>query len=216
MNEIDMSIEDLFDDGELTEKQKKILIAAIESFSEKGFAATSTSEIAKKAGVAEGTIFRHYKTKKELLINIVSPVMARLVAPFVIRDFDKVLNKRFDTFEEFLRAVFLNRREFFEKNSQIIRILVQEIPFQPELREQFKEHVASKLYERFARLADYYKEKGEIIDIPAPSALRLTASSIIGFFIAKYLIFPEAYWDDEAEMERTIHFIMHGIGTSKE
>lgn len=54
-----------FEDEEgLTEKQKKIIIAAIESFSEKGYAATSTSEIAKKAGVAEGTIFRHYKTKK--------------------------------------------------------------------------------------------------------------------------------------------------------
>ncbi|MDP4171296.1 MAG: helix-turn-helix domain-containing protein, partial [Bacillota bacterium] len=43
----------LNEDDILTEKQKKIIVAAIESFSEKGFAATSTSEIAKKAGVAE-------------------------------------------------------------------------------------------------------------------------------------------------------------------
>jgi len=213
-----MSDHELFDEGifegeELTEKQKKILFAAIESFSEKGYAATSTNEIAKKAGVAEGTIFRHYKTKKELLLNIVSPVMAKLVAPFVIRDIDKVLNKRFDTFEEFLRAMFKNRREFIEKNSQILRIFLQEIPFQPELREQFKEHVAAKLFERFTRAAVYYQEKGQLIDIPPMSALRMTASSIIGYFIAKYVIFPETDWDDESEMERTIEFILRGLGT---
>lgn len=51
-------------EGQFSEKQLKILEAAVEMFAEKGYAATSTSEIAKKAGVAEGTIFRHYKTKK--------------------------------------------------------------------------------------------------------------------------------------------------------
>lgn len=211
----DMFTEFLFEEDELTDKQKKILVAAIESFSEKGYAATSTNEIAKKAGVAEGTIFRHYKTKKDLLLNIVAPVMAKLVAPFVIRDLDKVLNKRFDTFEDFLRAMIENRREFIEKNGQIIRILVQEIPFHPELREQFKEHVAAKLFERFTKVAAYYQEKGEIIDIPPLSALRMTASSIIGYFIAKYLIIPESEWNDEAETERTIQFILHGLGTGK-
>ncbi|RDU37412.1 TetR/AcrR family transcriptional regulator [Neobacillus piezotolerans] len=208
----EISIEFLLEEDELTDKQKKILVAAIESFSEKGYAATSTNEIAKKAGVAEGTIFRHYKTKKDLLLNIVAPVMAKLVAPFVIRDLDKVLNKRFDTFEDFLRAMIENRREFIEKNGQIIRILLQEIPFQPELREQFKEHVATRLFERFTKVAVYYQEKGEIIDIPPLSALRLTASSIIGYFIAKYLIIPESEWDDEAETERTIQFILNGLG----
>jgi AcrR family transcriptional regulator len=77
-------------DETLTEKQKKILESAIEIFAEKGYSATSTSEIAKKAGVAEGTIFRHYKTKKELLLSIVAPTMAKLVAPFVIKDLNKV------------------------------------------------------------------------------------------------------------------------------
>ncbi|WP_316572178.1 TetR/AcrR family transcriptional regulator [Neobacillus sp. YIM B06451] len=213
MSDQEKMTEELFNDEELTDKQKKILVAAIESFSEKGYAATSTNEIARKAGVAEGTIFRHYKTKKDLLLNIVAPVMAKLVAPFVIRDFDKILNKRFDDFEDFLRAMFENRREFIEKNSQIIRILVQEIPFQPELREQFKEHVAAKLYERFEKLAKYYQEKGQIIDIPPKSALRMVGSSIIGYFIAKYLIIPESEWDDEAETERTIQFILNGLGT---
>ena len=48
----------------MTEKQLNILSAAIELFSEKGYEATATSEIAKKAKVAEGTIFSTTKLKK--------------------------------------------------------------------------------------------------------------------------------------------------------
>ncbi|EAE3666281.1 TetR/AcrR family transcriptional regulator, partial [Listeria monocytogenes] len=48
----------------MSEKQRRIVAASIELFAEKGYAGTSTNEIAKKAGVAEGTIFRHYKKKK--------------------------------------------------------------------------------------------------------------------------------------------------------
>ncbi|MGM0779383.1 MAG: TetR/AcrR family transcriptional regulator [Bacillota bacterium] len=212
MPEQDSILEELFQEEEkLTEKQKKIIMAAIESFSEKGYAATSTSEIAKKAGVAEGTIFRHYKTKKDLLMGIVSPMMAKLIAPFVIKDLYKVINHEYEHFEDFLRAMMENRIEFLKNNMPLIKILIQEIPFHPELKEQFKEHIAMKVFDRFASLAEYYQKKGQIIDIPAYSAVRMTFTSIFGFLIARYLILPEADWDDEEEIELTIQFIMHGL-----
>ncbi len=51
----------------MTEKQEKILNAALELFAKEGYRATSTSKIAKKAGVSEGLIFRHYVNKEVLL-----------------------------------------------------------------------------------------------------------------------------------------------------
>ena len=45
------------------ERQMRILEAAVDMFGEKGYASTSTSEIAKR-WCAEGTIFRYYKTKR--------------------------------------------------------------------------------------------------------------------------------------------------------
>jgi AcrR family transcriptional regulator len=200
----------LEDEGELTEKQKKILIAAIEYFSEKGYASTSTSEIAKKAGVAEGTIFRHYKTKKDLLLSIVTPVMTKLLAPFVMRDLNKVLDQRYEKYEDFLKAMIVNRREFLQNHFPILKILLQEIPFQPELREQFLEHVAGKIFIRFDALVKYYQDKGQIIEMPTQSVIRFTTSTIMGYLLTNYLIAPKD-WDDEAEVERTIQFIMHGI-----
>ncbi|CAM3628236.1 TetR/AcrR family transcriptional regulator [Cytobacillus oceanisediminis] len=212
MSEHDSVIEELFQEEEgLTDKQKKIIIAAVESFSEKGYAATSTSEIAKKAGVAEGTIFRHYKTKKDLLMGIVSPMMAKLIAPFVIKDLYKVIDHKYERYEDFLRAMMENRIAFLKNNMPLLKILIQEIPFHPELKEQFKEHIACKVFERFVNLVEFYQKKGQIINIPSYSAVRMTFTSIFGFLITRYLILPEAEWNDEEEIELTIQFIMHGL-----
>ncbi|MDR6999439.1 TetR/AcrR family transcriptional regulator [Neobacillus niacini] len=216
MSEEEELIQQLFtEENELTDKQKKILIAAIESFSEKGYAGTSTNEIAKKAGVAEGTIFRHYKTKKDLLLSIVAPMMAKLIAPFIIQDLNKVLDHEFDQVECFLKAMIENRREFLKRHLSILKILLQEIPFQPELREQFFEHVAKKTFDRFVNIIQHYQRKGQMIEMPPESAARLAITTIFGSLVAQYLLFPNAEWDDEAETERMIQYMTHGLGTIK-
>lgn len=51
----------------MTKKQEDIFHAALELFSSEGVDATSTSKIAKHAGVSEGLIFRHFKNKEGLL-----------------------------------------------------------------------------------------------------------------------------------------------------
>ena len=51
----------------MTEKQEKIINAALELFASEGYKPTSTSKIAKKAGVSEGLIFRHFGNKEGLL-----------------------------------------------------------------------------------------------------------------------------------------------------
>lgn len=199
------------EDDKLTEKQIKIIQAAVEIFAEKGYSATSTSEIAQKAGVAEGTIFRHYKTKKDLLISIVSPVMAKLVAPFVLRDFHKVLDADYDRYEDFLRAILLNRIDFVKKHTRILKIMVHEIPFHPDLQAQFKEHVASKVVDRVRRIVTHFQERGQIVDMPPYTVMRLSGTVMIGYVVARYFLLPDMEWDDAQEIELTIQFIMRGL-----
>lgn len=192
-------------DGELkmTEKQIKILQAAVETFAEKGYAATSTSEIAKRAEVAEGTIFRHYKTKKDLLLSIVAPTMAKLMAPFVLKDITKVIDTPYPSFEDFLRAMAKNRFEFAKKNQPILKILLQEIPFHQELKEQFWENVAKQVLERVTAVVEHYQKEGQLIPIPPVTAFRLAFTSIIGFLFLRFVVLPEHEWDDQQELEDT-------------
>lgn len=62
----------------MTDKQEKILEAALELFASEGYASTSTSKIAKKAGVSEGLIFRHFENKQGLLDALMTEAENRL------------------------------------------------------------------------------------------------------------------------------------------
>lgn len=53
-----------------TARKQSILQAAIEVFSKGGFRNSSISEIAKRANVAEGTIYQYYKNKEDLFFSI--------------------------------------------------------------------------------------------------------------------------------------------------
>ncbi|MEF3310215.1 helix-turn-helix domain containing protein [Paenibacillus sp. GYB004] len=202
------------EDEKKTEKQLRILSAAIEVFAEKGYAASSTSEIAQKAAVAEGTIFRHYKTKKELLLSILAPMMTKLLAPFVLRDFTKVLDADYASYEQFLRAVIVNRIEFVKKHLPVVKILLQEIPFHPELKEQFLDAVAGQVLGRLTPIIEKFQANGQIVTIPSKTALRLTGSAILGFLAMRYMLLPHLEWEDEQEIEHTIQFILYGLSTS--
>lgn len=57
----------------------RILDAAEAVFSERG-AAASTEEVAARAGVAVGTVFRHFPTKQDLLAAILKDLLAELMA----------------------------------------------------------------------------------------------------------------------------------------
>lgn len=67
----------------MTEKQEKILQSALELFAKEGYHATSTSKVAKHAGVSEGLIFRHFGNKEGLLQAILDEGERRFKALFV-------------------------------------------------------------------------------------------------------------------------------------
>lgn len=67
----------------MTEKQEKILEAALQLFAQEGYHATSTSKVAKHAGVSEGLIFRHFGNKDGLLQAILEEGERRIKVLFV-------------------------------------------------------------------------------------------------------------------------------------
>lgn len=195
----------------MTEKQMKIVQAAIEIFSEKGYAATSTSEIAKSAGVSEGTIFRHFKTKKELLISIVMPIMVNIMGPLLMKEFVTVLRAPYESFEVFLRTIIRNRLEFVRNHLPMVKILLQEIPFHDDLRQKFKEIVEEYIINHLIQVVGQFQKQGALIDIPSKSIIRFIIANTIGHVMALLIIVPELNWDEEEELERTIHMMIHGL-----
>ncbi|MEZ3179017.1 TetR/AcrR family transcriptional regulator [Streptomyces pimonensis] len=57
--------------GEVTpDAARRLLLAAVEAFAERGYHATTTRDIAGRAGMSPAALYIHYKTKEELLHRI--------------------------------------------------------------------------------------------------------------------------------------------------
>jgi len=85
----------------LTEVQRRaqLLKAAREVFDEKGFEAATVSDIVRRAGVAQGTFYLYFSTKKDIVIELAQRPM-ELVAERV-----KSITAESASFEEALRGM---------------------------------------------------------------------------------------------------------------
>ncbi|MDY6844372.1 MAG: TetR/AcrR family transcriptional regulator [Thermodesulfobacteriota bacterium] len=109
-------------------KKEAILKAAIQLFAERGFSATATSMIAKRAGVAEGTIFHHFKTKEGILMSIIDEMMESYIQE--IKSRLKNAASGLEAIEEWVHFHF----RFSEERSEELSIMMRDFPF--ELMEQ--------------------------------------------------------------------------------
>ncbi|MFO0677947.1 MAG: TetR/AcrR family transcriptional regulator [Polyangiaceae bacterium] len=75
-----MSESSLSDKKRGGDKRERILDAAVRVFAQSGFHATRVSEVAKAAGVADGTIYLYFKSKDELLVSLFEDRVEKLLA----------------------------------------------------------------------------------------------------------------------------------------
>ena len=195
-----------------TERQQRIVEAAIKIFAEKGFANTSTSEIANLAGVAEATIFRHYGNKDNLLLSIILPFLKDFT-PFMVEElFHELMSENPATFEEFLRGFIKNRLHFINENKELFQILVKEILYSQELKQEFQPLFAENILQHFIKVIDIFKQRGEIINLPNSFLLRMLLNFISGYFISRFIFLPKNFVkNEEEELDNLIYFIMDGL-----
>jgi len=100
--------------------RKAILRAALELFAEKGFYRTTTRAIARKAGIAEGTLFNYFESKEDLALYFFEEELTRIIewyqgnhriqrAPLPEKLF-AIIHRFLDglaPYEEFIGAVYL-------------------------------------------------------------------------------------------------------------
>ena len=65
--------------GRRIERREAILAAALEEFAARGFAATRLDDVARRAGVAKGTIYLYFRDKESLFQELVRTMLSPLV-----------------------------------------------------------------------------------------------------------------------------------------
>ena len=173
-----------------TAKQKLIIIAAIEVFAEKGYAAASTKEIALRAGVAEGNIYSRFTNKRGLLNAIIAPVLSQMF-PDELDDFIKSrLHQDYVSLETFLTVLIKDRVTFLKDNAQIIKIVLSELLNDTQVRAQVVDGFTTQYWESMTHDLNAMVKRGLIVDWPLEDILR-TMWSMTGGLILVFLYFDQ-------------------------
>ena len=123
------------------ERREKILAAALEEFSARGFAATRLDDVARRAGVAKGTIYLHFRDKESLFQELVRAMLGPVVgaleaAPLADLPARAVAETIADLF---VREIFGTRRK------DVIRLIIAEGPRFPKLAEFYYREVIARI-----------------------------------------------------------------------
>ncbi|MGY4371989.1 AcrR family transcriptional regulator [Bradyrhizobium sp. LB1.3] len=140
------------------ERRAAIVDAAMEEFIVRGFTATRLDDIAKRAGVAKGTIYLHFKDKEsmfeELVRTVIVPVVAKLNAlpppTGSVRDLVEAFASNF------LKEVIGTRR------GDLVRLIVAEGPRFPSVADFYYREVVSRGMAGMRALIELGIARGEI------------------------------------------------------
>lgn len=131
----------------------KILQAALRLFAKRGYDGTTTKDLAKSAGVAEGTLFRHFTSKKAILIEVATAGWIDILTDLLTELSEMGSYK---AVSQVMRRRMLNMRE----NSDLMRVCFVEAQYHPELRESIQTEVISKMTDVAEAFFETAMEKG--------------------------------------------------------
>ena len=103
-----------------SDTREKILVAALEVFSTKGFHGATVDEIAEGAELGKGTVYRHFQSKKGLFAELIRLKVAELEQE--VSDAIDPLADVLEIIETYLTVYF----GFFDRNRNLYRVLIQE------------------------------------------------------------------------------------------
>lgn len=202
-----------FSEEEMTKRQWQILEAAVKVFSAKGFDGSRTSEIAKEADVAEGTIFRYYKTKKDLLMGLLIPLITKFFRPMILDSAERIIKNEDDKpLEEVINNLLIDRFYLIDKNLPLIKTVFMEAAYQPELLETLRKDLAPKLIPFINFFIESNIKNNNIRDLEPKLVTRTLMSLLLGYVIFSNT-FPDFFQGEnhEDELRKIVDIFLNGV-----
>ncbi len=116
----------------------RILEAARRLFASQGFDGTTTRELAQKAGVAEGTLFRYFSNKKAILVEVATEGWVEVLTDLLTELSEMGSYKA-------VAQVMRRRMWNMQKNADMMRVCFMEVQFHPDLRDRIQLEVVGKM-----------------------------------------------------------------------
>src|SRR5947209_416226 len=159
-------------------RRKQILDAATRVFAEKGFHRATIKEIARVAGIADGTIYTYFASKDEVLLAVLDRLneTTERKQQFVLGDEQDL--------KAFFRAYLQQRMALLWPNAEVFRAVLPELLVNGELRRQYYEQV---LAPTIAVGEQFFQAQSEQLQINIPLTVRAIAGTLLGLLLLQLL-----------------------------
>lgn len=189
------------------ERWEEILVVAEEVFSEMGFDGATVAEVARRAGIVEGNIYRYVKSKRELLAHVISGWYSRKNAEldFELRHIASVQSR--------LRFLIAAHLRALRDSPGLMRLIIRELRASDT---EFRT-IVGKLNQQYAWHMRHAIEMGVASgEFVRDTPVRLVRDMIFGgieHHATRYLM-GEGSLDVETTADQILALVLQGIRTS--
>lgn len=173
-------------------RRNQILDAATKVFAAKGFHPTTIKDVAREAGLADGTIYIYFENKPALLLGIMDRMVSaalQAVDPSQLAGMD---------LQEFIKTYIQHPLTVFEaSNFELFKVVVSEILVNQEMRERYYQHLLAPTINIGEQFFRQWAEHNGLAPIHTKLLMHTVSSIIIGLIIQRISgdTTLEAEWD---------------------
>jgi AcrR family transcriptional regulator len=172
-------------------REEQILSAAAIVFAEKGFHSTTIRDIAKRAGISDGTIYNYFDNKTSLLLGIFNRMRASILQEertHIVVDVDQ---------RTFIKMILTHPLKALEKDEfALFRIVFSEMLVNAELRKLYYEQI---LEPTLLLAEEYFQKQAANSNIQInPERVRLKVRAISGMVMG--LVLENIMGDDTVKL----------------
>ena len=186
--------------------RSRILSAALRLFASQGFDGTTTRDLAQAAGVAEGTLFRHFPNKKAILVEVATNGWVEILTDLLTELSEMGSYKA-------VAQVMRRRMWNMHKNVDLMRVCFMEAQFHSDLRDRIQLEVIDKMSD----VAEAFFQTAMDRGIYRQTNAKLVAKVFLGMFaVAGFsnntLMQPDASPEEMKEMaEGLADIFLNGV-----
>jgi AcrR family transcriptional regulator len=190
-------------------RREQIIEAATRFFAEKGFRRATTREVAREAGVSEGTIYNYFEDKDALLMAILDSLNE---TERRAEDFEEGMAT---DFPQFLKEYLRRRMSLIWENREVFRVVLSEMLVDAGLRETYLRRVVEPTMKIGEENLRARVERGEVWETDAPLAVRAVAGAVLGVLVLGLLGDEEigSRWDEVSDVLAGL--LLHGLDAAE-
>ncbi|MCP4746277.1 MAG: TetR/AcrR family transcriptional regulator [Desulfobacteraceae bacterium] len=191
-----------------SEKYHTILEAAIKVFAEQGFHQSTVAQIAKEAGVADGTIYLYFKNKDDILVQFYDYKTKQ-----VFKKFRDAVNKA-DTAITKLQNLIRAHLEAFQKEPYMAMVYQVETRQQRRLAEQPIKEMSQMYRDIIAEVVEQGQEEGTIRRNLYMGMVKRLINGAVDEVINAWIHTGRAY-DLVSMTDSLVELFINGIGSAQ-